>query len=129
MSQQNESSPYRLADHYLQNVLQSLESLKRQAEKAIDQLQDQDLFWLPDGESNSIALLIKHITGNMRSRWTDFLTSDGENRGISALLQDSAHFLKEIYGVTADITPPNRAYLSLSYLHRPKKSRCLVTHE
>lgn len=46
--------------------------------KAIDQLRDADLFWSPDSESNSIAVIAKHLHGNMMSRWTDFLTSDGE---------------------------------------------------
>ena len=39
---------------------------------------DADLYWLPDGESNSIAILVKHITGNMRSRWTNIFEEDGE---------------------------------------------------
>lgn len=49
------------------------------AEKAIDQLDDTEgLFWLPDEESNSIAILMRHMTNQMKSRWTDFLTTDGE---------------------------------------------------
>ncbi|MGH7477534.1 MAG: DUF1572 family protein [Longimicrobiales bacterium] len=67
-----------LAAHYLQDVLLQLRKQKRLAEQAIEQLTDDDLFHQPDPESNSIALLIKHMAGNMRSRWTDFLTSDGE---------------------------------------------------
>ena len=51
---------------------------KRLGERAIQQCPDQDLFTAPDAESNSIAILVKHMAGNMRSRWTDFLTSDGE---------------------------------------------------
>ncbi|MHA2091891.1 MAG: DUF1572 family protein [Candidatus Kariarchaeaceae archaeon] len=78
MVQENDPNS-RIAELYLQDILKSLTSLKTQAEKAVAQIRsEEDLFWLPDGESNSIALLIKHITGNMRSRWTDFLTSDGE---------------------------------------------------
>ncbi|MGH7481784.1 MAG: DUF1572 family protein [Longimicrobiales bacterium] len=64
--------------HYLEDVLLQLRKQKELAERAIEQLPDDDLFFRPDEESNSIALLIKHMTGNMRSRWTDFLTSDGE---------------------------------------------------
>jgi hypothetical protein len=42
------------------------------------QLDGEDLHWAPDAESNSIAIIVKHVAGNMRSRWTDFLTTDGE---------------------------------------------------
>lgn len=48
------------------------------AEKAIDQLNDADMHYKPDSESNSIAIIMKHMSGNMISRWTDFLTTDGE---------------------------------------------------
>ena len=45
---------------------------------ALNQLTDADLYWKPEPESNSIYLIIKHLNGNMLSRWTDFLSSDGE---------------------------------------------------
>lgn len=64
--------------HYLEDVLLQLRKQKQLAERAMDQLGDEDLFFTLDPQSNSIALLVKHMTGNMRSRWTDFLTSDGE---------------------------------------------------
>lgn len=64
--------------HYLEDVLLQLRKQKQLAERAMEQLADEDLFFQPDAESNSIALLVKHMAGNMRSRWTDFLTSDGE---------------------------------------------------
>jgi len=48
------------------------------AERAMSQVEDDALFWQPGEESNSIAILVGHMAGNMRSRWTDFLTSDGE---------------------------------------------------
>ena len=51
---------------------------KELGEKAIAQLSDEQLFWQPDTESNSIYLIVKHLHGNMLSRWTDFLTTDGE---------------------------------------------------
>ena len=47
-------------------------------DKTIDQLSEADLFWQHNSESNSIAIIVKHLWGNMRSRWTDFLTTDGE---------------------------------------------------
>ena len=51
---------------------------KRLAERAMAQVTDEQLFTLIDGEANSIAIIVKHMAGNMRSRWTDFLTTDGE---------------------------------------------------
>jgi len=65
-------------ENYLENIINEFRSLKKQAEKAITQVSDKDFFSLLDEESNSIAILMKHLAGNMRSRWTDFLTSDGE---------------------------------------------------
>src|SRR6267142_7062491 len=64
--------------HYLDDSGVQLRKLKTQAEKAIAQVDDTHLFSVLDPESNSIATIMKHVAGNMRSRWTDFLTSDGE---------------------------------------------------
>jgi len=64
--------------HYLDDCLLQLRKLKAQAEKAIAQVDDRQFFALLDAEANSIALVMKHVAGNMRSRWTDFLTTDGE---------------------------------------------------
>ena len=64
--------------HYLENVISEFRLLKKQGERAMAQLDDTQFFVTLDSESNSIAILVKHIAGNMRSRWTDFLTSDGE---------------------------------------------------
>jgi hypothetical protein len=64
--------------HYLEDVVLQLRKLKDQADKAVAQVDDQQLFAALDAEANSIAVLMKHIAGNMRSRWTDFLTTDGE---------------------------------------------------
>lgn len=63
---------------YLDEALRGFRGYKRLGEGAFAQLQDRDFFYVPDPESNSIATIVKHIAGNMRSRWTDFLTSDGE---------------------------------------------------
>jgi uncharacterized protein DUF1572 len=67
-----------IEQHYLDDSLRQLRKLKAQADKAIAQTSDEHLFSLIDPEANSIALVMKHVAGNMRSRWTDFLTSDGE---------------------------------------------------
>jgi hypothetical protein len=64
--------------HYLENVISEFRTLKKQGERAMAQLDEARFFVSLDPESNSIAILVKHIAGNMRSRWTDFLTSDGE---------------------------------------------------
>jgi hypothetical protein len=67
-----------LGSHYLADALARFRESKRLAERAIAQVGDEDFFRTLDPESNSIALVVKHVAGNMRSRWTDFLTSDGE---------------------------------------------------
>lgn len=67
-----------LAQHYLEEIPRQLRGHKRMAEAAMAQLSDEDFFRTIDLESNSIAILVKHISGNMRSRFTDFLTTDGE---------------------------------------------------
>ncbi|MBI3491322.1 MAG: DUF1572 family protein [Acidobacteria bacterium] len=64
--------------HYLEDCLLQLRKLKALADKAIAQIEDAHLFAVLDPEANSIALIMKHMAGNMRSRWTDFLTTDGE---------------------------------------------------
>jgi hypothetical protein len=63
---------------YIDEVFRSLRGHKRLADGAIAQLTDEQFFAAPDGESNSVAIIVKHMAGNMRSRFTDFLTSDGE---------------------------------------------------
>jgi hypothetical protein len=67
-----------LGNHYLKDVILQFRGLKSLAERAAAQVSDAELFATLDEESNSIAAIMKHISGNQRSRWTDFLTSDGE---------------------------------------------------
>ena len=67
-----------LASHYLEEIKRQMRGHKRMAEAAMGQLDDADLFTLIDSESNSVAILVKHMAGNARSRFTDFLTTDGE---------------------------------------------------
>ncbi len=64
--------------HYLDESLAQLRKLKAQAERAVDQIDDRAFFALLDPDANSVGLVIKHVAGNMQSRWTDFLTTDGE---------------------------------------------------
>ena len=63
---------------YLEDSLAVLGYYKKLAERAMDQVADEQLFVTLDSEGNSIAIIVKHMVGNMRSRWTDFLTTDGE---------------------------------------------------
>ena len=67
-----------IEQHYIDDSLFQLRKLKAQAEKAIAQIDESQFFALLDEDANSIALIMKHVAGNMRSRWTDFLTTDGE---------------------------------------------------
>ncbi len=64
--------------HYLDEALRAFRGHKRMAEAAMAQVSDEQFFSQLDPEANSIAIIAKHIAGNQRSRWTDFLSSDGE---------------------------------------------------
>ena len=63
---------------YIEDALAVFRQYKLLGERAMAQVSDAQLFASLDEESNSIAIIVKHLTGNMRSRWTDFLTTDGE---------------------------------------------------
>lgn len=63
---------------YLNSVKKQFEYYKMLGDKTFEQLSDEQLFWQYNEESNSIATIVKHLWGNMLSRWTDFLTTDGE---------------------------------------------------
>src|ERR1700733_4752734 len=67
-----------LATHYLDEARRQMRGTKRLADAAMAQLKDEELFVGLDPESNSVALMVKHLAGNMRSRFTEFLTTDGE---------------------------------------------------
>lgn len=63
---------------YLETVVQQFQMMKRTADRAVEQLSLEELHVVPELESNSVARIVKHMSGNMMSRWTDFLTTDGE---------------------------------------------------
>jgi Protein of unknown function (DUF1572) len=63
---------------YIKDSLAVFRQCKRLAERAMEQITDEQLFTVLDPQSNSIAIIVKHMVGNMKSRWTDFLTTDGE---------------------------------------------------
>ena len=80
-----------LATHYLEDSIASLSAYKKLADKALDQLNEDEFFITLDKEANSIAVIMKHMAGNMLSRWTDFLTTDGEkpnrNRDLEFVIE------------------------------------------
>ncbi len=67
-----------IGKEYLSIVLERFQSVKSLGDKTINQLTDEEMHWTYNNESNSIAIIVKHLSGNMISRWTDFLTTDGE---------------------------------------------------
>lgn len=82
-----------LAAHVLEDAQKRFRESKTLAERAMEQVSDEQFFTVLSGESNSIALVVKHMAGNMRSRWTDFLTTDGEksdrNRDTEFIAMDT----------------------------------------
>jgi hypothetical protein len=69
---------HKFSTSYIEDSISLFRFCKKQGEGAIEQVSNEQLFSVLDPEMNSIAIIVKHMTGNMRSRWTDFLTSDGE---------------------------------------------------
>lgn len=67
-----------LGNKYLEIVQERFEHVKSLGDGTINQLSEQDIHWKLNDSSNSIAVIVKHVSGNMISRWTDFLTTDGE---------------------------------------------------
>jgi hypothetical protein len=63
---------------YLRDIVRTFQNYKALGDRAMDQIKDDDFHVLIDSDANSLAVIVKHIAGNLRSRFTDFLTSDGE---------------------------------------------------
>src|SRR6187431_868765 len=82
-----------IVQNYLDDARKAMRESKKLAEKAIAQLKDEEFFITLDEEANSVAVVMKHIAGNAISRWTDFLTSDGEkpdrNRDMEFVIENS----------------------------------------
>ncbi|GAC1534681.1 MAG: DUF1572 domain-containing protein [Sediminibacterium sp.] len=68
----------KLEEGFLKDVIKRFRNYKELGDKTFAQLEDTDLFYQPGSESNSIAVIVQHLYGNMLSRWTNFLTEDGE---------------------------------------------------
>src|SRR5579863_6244802 len=69
---------HRFTTSHLADSIDLFRHYKKLAERAMEQCPDEALFASLDAESNSMAIIVKHMAGNMRSRWSDFLTTDGE---------------------------------------------------
>ncbi len=85
---------HKLSTSYLEDSLSLFRYYKKLGEGAMDQVSDDQLFATLDPEMNSIAIITKHIAGNMRSRWTDFLTSD--DSVMQAINRQIAHYSSHI---------------------------------
>lgn len=70
--------PHQFSTSYVKDSIGLFHYYKKLGERAMAQCSDENLFAAIDAESNSIAIIVKHMAGNMRSRWMDFLTTDGE---------------------------------------------------
>lgn len=83
-----------LAKHYLEDSIKSLRAYKKLTEKALAQVSEAEFFVTLDEEANSIAVIMKHMAGNMLSRWTNFLTTDGEkpdrNRDMEFVIEPNS---------------------------------------
>jgi Protein of unknown function (DUF1572) len=67
-----------VSSEYMRSVKARFLDAKNYAEKTFDQLSEEQLFWYPNEDSNSVAVIVKHMSGNMISRWTDIFDTDGE---------------------------------------------------
>jgi len=93
-----------IIENYHADAIRSFENYKKMAESSIAQVSDDEYFALIDPEANSIATIVKHIAGNLRSRWTDFLTSDGEKEDRQRdtefeMVNDSRESLMQLWEV------------------------------
>lgn len=80
---------------FLKAMLQEMDKIKKQGDGTLVQLTEEQLYFAPDSESNSIAVLVQHIVGNMRSRSTDFLTTDGEKASRKRDAEFTPHTLSK----------------------------------
>jgi hypothetical protein len=111
---------------YLEDSLAVLRHYKKLAEDAMAQVPDQQLNEVLDGEMNSIAVTVKHMAGNMRSRWTDFLTTDGEkpDRNRDTEFEDAPATREALMGVWAEGW--QRVFYALEPLEEADLSRTIT---
>lgn len=89
---------------YVRIIKERFKSVKSLGDKAIAQLSEEDIHWAFNEESNSVAVIVQHLSGNMVSRWTDFLNSDGEkpNRNREQEFIDHLLTKDEMMGILED---------------------------
>jgi hypothetical protein len=99
--EQNVGMAHEFTASYVKDATELFQHYKKLGERAMEQCPDEGLFATLDAESNSIAVIVKHMAGNMRSRWTDFLTSDGEkpDRNRDAEFEDAPQTRAEVMAV------------------------------
>ena len=90
-----------LSKVFLQSAILRLKYYKDLGDKTLEQLNDWDLHYQPNEESNSIAIIIQHMSGNMQSRWTNFLKEDGEKewRNRDSEFEKGEQSKKELVGI------------------------------
>jgi hypothetical protein len=81
MAPHSPQAKHPMSESYVQVVIREFQGLQSLAERALSQLSDEQFFAVPAAGDNSVAVIVKHVGGNLVSRWTDFLTSDGEKPG------------------------------------------------
>lgn len=86
---------------YLKVIRARFEEMKSIGEKTLEQLNKESFYWVPNENSNSIAVIVKHMSGHMVSRWTDFLFSDGEKpfRDRDEEFENSIFTSEELYEI------------------------------
>ncbi len=111
---------------YIEDSLAVFRQYKALAEKAMAQVTDEQLLKVLDGEMNSIAIIVKHMAGNMRSRWTDFLTTDGEkpNRNRDSEFVDPAPTRDALLAAWGDAW--DRAFIALGSLSEEDLPRTIT---
>lgn len=89
---------------YLQCAISNFKATKKQGERVLSQLSYEQIEWSSHETTNSVAIIIKHLYGNMRSRWTDFLTADGEkiDRNRDAEFEGGYHSKEEVLAAWND---------------------------
>src|SRR6202161_2451450 len=97
----NPPMPHAFSTSYIQDSIAIFRQYKKLAERAMGQCSDEHLFITLDSESNSIAIIVKHMVGNMRSRWRNFLTTDGEkpDRNRDTEFEDAPKSREELMAI------------------------------
>lgn len=116
------SDPSDAGAAFLQEIERGYRAQKLQAERALDQLEASDWHRTLDDDGNSVAVIVRHIAGNLRSRWSDFLTTDGEKasrrrddefengeQSVDAMLAEWEAGFGEVFGTLATLTPADLA--------------------